>query len=286
MRIRRTECAYRHGRFSQGSIEMTTTNDLIPSQRRSSSDSITAAKGAASEISPAGFTDWYQKPTILTRPDPDKNEYVEESVETLIPKILTREFAGWTRPGSWHVEALKAGAVAIRSWLLYFCDYHPKRTRNGVPYVMNSQADLTWVSVASQDAIAAAQAVRYKYVRYGSIRGDIGYVHKPASTYFSGIVTSRESDYGAGYSKDLSSGDDEPKPYLASVYDEADYTNNLGSMYSSVQYLPAPGLSQQGANTWAHGFVDHTGSYQSSKAYGWILGHYYPGAMLATVSHD
>lgn len=199
------------------------------------------------------------------------------NTETLVKMSLWREWGNATtnyNSGNWPQDALKAGAVAIRSWLYYNAKYQCKHSGCKV---YNSEADLVWTNTCPGSCTKYDNAVSLttkEYLYYGVYLGPGAYYQKPCDAMFADRVGDPSKDGSLN-----ADGTNNGKDYLQSHTSPPD---RWVESYRPAGY--APGLSQRGTKDWLVGFYDTSGNYYKLNSYVDVLKHdynYYPGLDIA-----
>lgn len=220
---------------------------------------------------------------------PDGAPTILEAVSNLIPilsrisavsQILWKEW-GDVKPeyhsSNWPLESLKAGAVAIRSWLYFHASPHaPWGCKRSSCKVNQSEEDLVWMTIAPTFPATYTSAMLESsniYIWYNYYYDELlgAYIRKPADAMF--------ADRTGHWSKDGSlnaDGSNNGKVYLQSHESPPD---QFVESYRPAGY--APGMSQRGTKDWIVGFIDGTGTLRKMQSYGQLLSYHYPGTGTA-----
>lgn len=177
-------------------------------------------------------------------------------LETYVKRVLPNEWEPY-----WDAEALDAGAVAVRSWVLS----PPPRSNcqypfgNGVCYYLAYNCGQNYVPGSEQPATnAATDRTRHQFLSYE----DSNFPAEAVNTQYrqdTGNPTRSWVNEGSGY------------PYLRSVAEPVTSNATIG-----------PGASQNGSQRWMSGVNLATGEELSVRwtHYEQILTHYYTGVHL------
>lgn len=192
--------------------------------------------------------------------------------ETLVKYSLYKEWGDATpsyNSSNWPLESLKAGAVAIRSWLYFNATAAYPACKHSDCSVWNSESDLVWQTFPPQSPTnynTAVSVTAKQYAYYGT------YYDSSSSTYRYAPILAMFADRVGDPSKDGSinaDGSSNGKLYLRSHESSPDFYVD--------SYRPAgfaPGLSQKGSADWIRGF-NCGGFWCKMNTYTEVLNHDY-----------